>query len=33
VSTNTPCIADVIEEIVLSPQFRNIRGSDHQGAQ
>ncbi len=33
VSTNTPRIADVIEEIVLSPQFRNIRGSDHQGAQ
>jgi hypothetical protein len=32
-SMNDPCIADVIEEIVLSPQFRNIRGSEHQGAQ
>jgi hypothetical protein len=32
-SMNNPCIADVIEEIVLSPQFRNIRGSEHQGAQ
>lgn len=32
-SRKSPRIADVIEEIVLSPQFRNIRGSDYQGAQ
>ena len=33
ISTKNPRIADVIEEIVLSPQFRHIRGTEHQGAQ
>jgi hypothetical protein len=33
IALEEPRIADVIEAIVLSPQFRNIRGTEHQGAQ